>query len=89
MSIHPLHDQVGNVTMREVRDTAIEVVTVLEPRKAAEQMVGLACLFNLVCERYDYNPRTALQVAENVLKQAEWFDKTHFEGLRMYLRNEL
>jgi hypothetical protein len=89
MTLHPLHDRLSNVKMRDVRDLACQVIDRIQADTAEHQVVALATLFHLVCERFDLPPRQGMEIAENVLKQARTFDKAHFEGLRMYIRNVL
>ncbi len=86
---HRLHDRIHNATLRQVRDTAVRVVDAIQVQRPEEQIAGLAATFLLLCERFDYPPRKALEAASNMLTAARYRDRTHFEGLALYLREEL
>lgn len=86
---HPLHDRIHNATLRQVRDSAVRVVDAIQVQKPEEQIAGLAVTFLMLCERYGYPPRRALEAAENMMMQARYRDATHFEGLKLYMQHEL
>ena len=86
---HPLHDRIYNATLRQVREATVRVVDAVQVLKPEEQIAGMAATFLLLCERYDYAPRKALEAAENMLRAARYRDESHFEAMRLYLRHEL
>ena len=82
-------DHLKNVDIRQAREAAVRVVDAVQDLEEEEQLAGMAVLFLLVAERYDLEPRRALEVAGNVIHQAKLFNAAHLEGLRMYLREKL
>ena len=65
------------------------MVDAVQVQKPEEQIAGIAATFLLLCERYGYPPRKALEAADNMLTAARYRDRTHFEGLALYMREEL
>jgi hypothetical protein len=86
---HPLYDAVMNANLNKTRHVAATVLDGLQNFAAPEQMTGLAAMFLLLCERFDFEPRVALQAAENMLRHAKFADADHFQGVRDYLAAEL
>jgi hypothetical protein len=86
---HPLHDRLMNATLRDVREATVRTVDALQSLRAEEQVAGIAAAFLLLCEHFNFPPQRALEAAENMLRQARYRDQTHFEAMRMYMREEL
>ena len=89
MPRNPLHDGVHNADMNRTRTVAAKTLNSIQDHRPAEQIAGIAVMFLLLCERFDFSAPAALEVAGNILRQAKFADADHFQGVRDYLANEL
>lgn len=86
---HPLHDAIHNARLADTRTVAAHTLDGIQGFRPENQITGLAAMFLLLCERFEFEPRVALQAAENMLRAARYADADHFQGVRDYLADQL
>lgn len=76
-------------TPKAIATVAMAVIDRVQNYPKVDRAVGMAASFILLCERLGVSPRSALTVAENVMKGARYRSENSFAAVRMFLEKEV
>ncbi len=86
-------DLVNNVNQKQVADICFGLLNYLQNRKdfrdTAEAVVAVAALFKLMFETFGVQPTDAMQVAANVVSDADGRYIPEFKAISMYIEKEI
>lgn len=86
------HEQLYDVRWRWVKQASFAYLDMMDKAKlrhSPQVVMGIACLFLLVCERFNLNVRAVLDTADMVLRRARDIEPQYPRGIAEYLKKEL
>jgi hypothetical protein len=83
-------DQINNTTVTEGQLIAFKILEGLQGEPPGKQLVGMAMMFLMFCERYKQKPRAVLDKASHVLYDSLSVGKgEHTRAIKTYMNMEL
>lgn len=82
-------DQINNSTVTTGQLVAFKLLDGLQSETPGNQLVGIAMMFLMLCERHKLNPRDVLAKGSHVLYDSLSIGKgEHTRAIKQYLRME-
>jgi hypothetical protein len=87
--LNPL-DQINNTTVTKGQLVAFKVLEGLHGEKPGDQLVGIAMMFLMMCERFKQNPRDVLHKSSRVLYDSLSVGKgEHTRAIKTFMNMEM
>ena len=90
--INSAYDQLANADSAQVANLTMTIISKMQdkPGRTGEQAAAAACVFLLMCERFDIDPVDAFLVSKNLMRKSDQYNKgQQFAAARHYLKEEL
>ena len=85
-----VRDQINSSTVTSGQLVAFKVLDGLSQEKPGDQLVGIAMMFLMMCERFKQDPREVLDVSHRVLYDSLSIGRgEHTRAIKQYLNVEL
>jgi hypothetical protein len=82
-------DRLANAPSKAISATAVRLAATLQDAPKEHQLLAVAALFRVMCEEFRVEGPDVLTMASNVTATTLYKPNVAFEGLRLYVRNEL
>lgn len=82
-------DLMANAPSKAIAGASLVLADKLQAFPKAHQPLAVAALFHILCEEYGLSGADVLTMAGNVTATTLFKPNVAFEGLRLYVRNEL
>jgi hypothetical protein len=87
--LNPL-DQINNTTVTKGQLVAFKVLDGLHGEKPGDQLVGIAMMFLMMCERFKSDPREVLGISSRVLYDSLSVGKgEHTRAIKTFMNMEM
>lgn len=83
------HDTMANAPSKLIAGAALVLADKLQGFPKEHQPLAVAALFHILCEEYGISGGDVLTMAGNVTATTLFKPNVSFEGLRLYVRQEL
>lgn len=82
-------DRMANADSKAIAASSTRLASVLQDAPKEHQLLAVAALFKVMCDEFRVEGPDVLTLAGNVTATTLYKPNVAFEGLRLYVRNEL